>query len=212
MRCYTKIGYYKYNIRSDMKDTLAKISSNIFNPFAVSIAVLVLLTVKAADGAGDILRLAFITIGISILPVLFIVFYLVRKKKLDSIFNNPREQRHTVYIVASLIGALDCALLWYFDVPRLLAVMFTAGFIAVIVFMAVNYFWKISLHTAFTAASAVVLIIVYGIGVWWTLLVLPLVGWSRLHLKQHNLLQIISGALLASVITFTVFWCFGYIG
>jgi membrane-associated phospholipid phosphatase len=192
-----------------IKENLAKTASNIFNPFVVSILVLASLAVKATASINETIQWLFISIGISILPMLFILYILIRRKKLDSFFSNPREQRNLVYIFSTAIGAIDCALLWYFKIPELLAVMFTAGFIGVVVFMVINYFWKISLHTAFITATVVVMIMVYGAGAAWSAFVVPLVGWSRIVLKQHNLLQVIAGGTLAAVIVVMVFWGFG---
>ncbi len=195
-----------------MKDTLAKLTSNILNPFVVSIAVIGLLAVKSTSNIDDTVKLLLMTLAISVLPVLLMVYFLVRFRKLDSFFNNPREQRSTVYILTSLLGAVDCTVLWYFSAPKLVAVVFTAGFVAVIIFMIVNYFWKISLHTAFVAGSVVVLIIVYGENAAWSLPALPLIGWSRIRLKQHSFMQVIAGGLLAGLIAFVVFWSFGLVG
>jgi membrane-associated phospholipid phosphatase len=203
------IGYYKYNILMKMNENIAKITSNVFNPFVVSILVLASLAVKATTSVDDTVRWLAITIAISVLPMLVILFILIRQRKLESFFSNPREQRNLVYIISTVIGAIDCALLWYFKIPEILAVMFTAGFIGVMAFMIINYFWKISLHTAFITATVVVLVMVYGANAAWSAIVVPLVGWSRIVLKQHNLWQVIAGGALAAVIVFTVFWGFG---
>lgn len=195
-----------------MKDTVAKLFSNIFNPFIVSSVVLTLLAIKSTTGLDDAVKLILITLAISVVPVLLIVFILLRFKKLDDFFNNPREQRSTVYLAAGILAAADCALLWYFKAPELLRVIFTAGLITTVVFMAINQFWKISVHTGFITASAAVLIIIYGAGAAWSLIVLPLVGWSRIVLKQHTLMQIIAGGITSAVIVLVVFWGFGLVG
>jgi membrane-associated phospholipid phosphatase len=195
-----------------MKDIFAKITSNVFNPFVVAVILLVLFSLKAGNGVKGTITWFLITIAISVIPELLVVYLLVRLKKLDSFFSNPREQRTIVYILATVLGAVDCALLWHFKGPELLAVIFTAGLVGVIVFMAVNYFWKISLHTAFVAASVVALIVEYGANAAWAVLVVPLVGWSRIILKQHSLLQVITGGAVAVVIVIGVFWGFGLVG
>lgn len=195
-----------------MKHKVARYISNILNPFSIAVIILIVLSLKEGDNIPDMVRWLLITIGISVFPVLIIVFILVRLKKLDSLFSNPREQRNAIYLSACIIGAVDCVFIWYSHAPKLMAVIFTAGFIAVIIFMVINYFWKISLHTAFVTATVVLLIIEYGPWALWTSLAIPLVGWSRLVMKQHNLLQVAVGGLLAAVIVFIVFWSFGLVG
>jgi membrane-associated phospholipid phosphatase len=195
-----------------MKYTLARLLSNIFNPFLVSGIILILLAFRATSGFAEGMKWVAITIVISILPLLGVVYFLVRTKRLDGFFNNPREQRNIIYLLGTVLGTIDCVFLWLTNAPDLLAISFTSAIFAAIVFMIINYFWKISLHTAFVAASAVVLIVIYGANAVWSLILLPLVGWSRLILKQHTLMQVIIGALLAVAIALSAFWGFGLVG
>lgn len=195
-----------------MKETLAKLVTNILNPFLVSLVALTLLTFKSTPSVHEAIKWLQISIVLNILPVFLAVVYLIYFKKLNSFFDNPGEQRRGVYIFASVLGAVSCGILWYFKAPDLLKVTFTASLAAVVVFMVINFFWKISLHTAFIGAAATVLIIVYGAIAAWSLLFLPLVGWARLTLRQHSPAQVIVGALLAAVIVSGVFWGFGVVG
>ena len=195
-----------------MRERLAKLVSNILNPFLVSAVIITLLAFKTTSSAIDVLKWVLISVTLSVLPVFIAVMCLLRFRKLDSFFANPREQRNSIYVLASLVGAIGCGILWYFKAPELLAVAFTAGLISIIVFMAINYFWKISLHTGFTAASVAVAIMVYGVTAAWSVIFLPLVGWARIELKQHTLGQVIAGGLLAAAIVSGVFWGFGVVG
>ena len=195
-----------------MRERLAKLASNILNPFLVSVVVIVVLAFQTASSTADAVKWVLIAIALSVLPVFIAVIYLVHRKRMDGFFANPREQRNDVYILASVLGAIGCGILWYVKAPELLTVSFTAGLISIVIFMAINRFWKISLHTAFTAASVAVLIIVYGATAAWTCVFLPLVGWARIELKQHSFTQVIVGGLLAVTIVSGVFWGFGLVG
>ncbi len=191
-----------------MKEKLAGLTSNIINPFIVAIIVLALIALKASTSVTDAVQWILITIAISVLPIFILVLFLLRFKKLDGFFNNSRQQRTKVYLVAVVLGVIDSVLLWYFKVPGLLLETFCAGLVAVAVFTVINHYWKISLHTAFITAGVSMLIIVYGAGAAWGLILLPLVGWSRLALQQHNLAQVSIGSLLAAVIVSGVFVLF----
>jgi hypothetical protein len=194
-----------------MKERLSRLTSNILNPFLVSFGVIILLALKDATSIIDALKWALVSIVLSVLPVFAVVFYLVRRKKLNGIFVNPREQRNGIYLIASALGAIDCGVLWYFRAPDLLAVSFTAGLVAIVIFTAINYFWKISLHTAFMAAAVAVLIMVYGAAAAWTFVLLPPVALSRMELKQHSWAQVITGAVLAVAIVTGMFLGFGVV-
>ncbi len=191
-----------------MREKLAELTSNIINPFLLSFAVIILLVMKSAVSASEATKWALISIAISVLPVFIIVICLVRQKKLEGVFVNPRHQRNGIYLLASVIGAIACGVMWYFGAPRLLSVTFTAGLAAIVIFMIVNRFWKISLHTAFASASVTIITIVCGSIGALTILLLPPVAWSRIKLKQHSPAQVITGALLSAAIVVAVFWGF----
>jgi hypothetical protein len=191
---------------------LAKLTSNIINPFLVSSAVIVLLSFESTSTSLDAIKWASISIALSIIPVFIVIVYLVRHKKLDGIFVNPHRQRRKVYILASSVAVAACFFLYWLGAPRLLVVTFTAGLVAIVAFMLINLAWKISLHTAFIAASVTVLTIVYGYLGALTAILVPPVAWARIKLDYHTLWQVTTGALLSVIIVFTVFFLFGETG
>ena len=195
-----------------MRERLARLISNTLNPFVISVVVILLLAFKETSSITDALKWASISLALSVLPILIIVTFLVQRKKMDGFFTNPRGQRNIVYLLASALGAIGCGLLWYLKAPELLSVAFTAGLLSIIVFTVINYFWKISLHTAFMTASLTIVIIVYGAAVAWSLIFLPLVAWARIESKQHSVAQVVTGGLLAALIVVGIFWGFRVIG
>jgi len=195
-----------------MRERLARLISNTLNPFVISAAVILLLAYKETSSITDAIKWVSISLATSVLPIFIIVTFLIRNKKMDGFFTNPREQRNIVYLLASAFGAIGCGLMWYLNAPELLAVTFTAGLLSIIVFTAINYFWKISLHTAFIAASLTIVIIIFGATAVWVLVFLPLVAWARIESKQHSIMQVVVGGLLAALIVVGIFWGFGIIG
>jgi membrane-associated phospholipid phosphatase len=195
-----------------MRETLAKLISNILNPFLIGVAVLVLVAFETTATTADAFKWSAIALALSVLPVFIVTICMVRLKMLDGLFTNPRRQRNLLYLLASVLAALGCGLLWYLDAPRLISVTFTAGLAAIVIFMIINYFWKISLHTAFISASVAVVIIVYGAAAAWASVLVPPVAWARIKLKQHTLAQVITGGFLAAAIVVGVFWGCGEVG
>ena len=194
-----------------MRERLAKLTTDILNPFLLSIIVFILLVVESTNNANEALKWILISLVLSVLPVFLVVVYMVRRKKLEGIFANPRQQRNGIYILASVLGAVGCGVMWYFEAPRLLSVTFTAGLISIVAFMVINCYWKISLHTAFVAGSVTIITIVYGALGALTILLLPLVAWARISLNQHSPAQVITGALLSAAILLVVFRGFGFL-
>jgi hypothetical protein len=195
-----------------MTKRLAKLISSILNPFLVSFAVIILLSFESTSSTSDAIKWALVSIALSVLPVFAVVVYLVRNQKLEGIFVNPRQQRNKIYLLASTLAVIGCLVLFYAGAPRLLLAAFVAGLAGIVVFMGINFFWKISLHTAFIAASVTILIIVYGAIGTWTVVLLPPVAWARTGTRLHSPAQVVTGALLAAIIMVIVFWLFGLIG
>jgi membrane-associated phospholipid phosphatase len=195
-----------------LRQQVAKIAANILNPFLLSFILIILLSVESTSSANEAIKWSLISLALSVFPVFTVVLYLVRRRKLDGIFINPRQQRSRIYLLALSCAIIGYIILIIFDAPELLRAAFLSGLIAVTVFMIINLFWKISLHTAFITASVTVLIIVYGEAAAWTAIFIPLIAWARLEMKLHTPAQVFVGTLLSVSIVTIVFYLFGIIG
>ena len=194
-----------------MRKRIANLTSNILNPFLVSLVVILLLSFKATSSVLDALKWSLILIAISILPVYLVIVYLVRSERVEGFFISVRKQRTKIYLLAGACAGVGCAILPYWGAPLTLVATFVAGLSAAVVFMCINLRWKISLHTAFVAASVTVLVILYGWIAAVTVVLVPLIAWARIGLEHHSLAQVATGALLAALIVVVVFYLFGQV-
>jgi membrane-associated phospholipid phosphatase len=195
-----------------MKRRFAYLTSTILNPFIVSLAVVVFLSFQSTSSVGDGLKWSLLFIGFTLLPIFLAILYLVHKDKVDNIFLMVRQQRHQIYLVASMCTVACCVILFSLNAPLVLVATMVAALSAMLVFMLINFTWKISLHTAFAAGSVTVLIITYGATGAFAAVLVPPIAWSRIELKYHSLTQTVAGALLMALIVFVVFHFFGLIG
>jgi len=195
-----------------MRKRLAKLTSNILNPFLVSLVIVVLLAAESTSRAFDALKWSLISLAFSILPVFVVIVYLVRHEKLEGISISVRRQRDKIYLLAGACAVVGCVVLSYLGAPPVMVASFVAGLSALIIFMCINLWWKISVHTAFISAFIIVLIVLYGLVGAVTAVLLPLIAWSRVELEHHSPAQVAVGALLAAVIVVVVFHLFGLIG
>lgn len=195
-----------------MRKRLAKLISSVLNPFLVSFLIIVLLAFHDTTSTAEALKWAAISLAMSVLPVFVVVVYRARQGKLDGILVIPQEQRKGIYVLAAVLGAVGCAVLYFLGAPELLVATFCAGLVAVVIFMVINMFWKISLHAAFISGSATVLTIIYGMIGALSILLLLLVAWARIELKLHSPAQVAGGALLAAAIIIVTYQVFGITG
>ena len=195
-----------------MRITVAKITTDILNPFLLSFVVLIFLALESTATVTEAVKWALVCLALSVFPVFTVVIYLVRRKKLDGIFIKTRRQRSGIYILAIGCAIIGCVVLALLEAPKLLLATFVSGLAAVILYMAINLYWKISLHTAFITASVTVLIIVYGSAAAGAVVLVPLVAWARVVLGLHTRAQVVVGALLSLAIVTIVFYLFEIIG
>jgi len=187
----------------------ANLTSNIFNPFLVGFVVIVLVSVESTASILDALKWSLILIALSILPIYLFTIYLVRNSRLDSVFTSVRQQRTKIYALAVILGVVGCVILLYLKAPSMLLAVIVTGFSAVVIFMCINLWWKVSLHTAFVAALVTVLVILYGFIAVVAVVLIPLVAWARIDAGHHSPAQAFTGALLAASILAAVFYLFG---
>jgi len=194
-----------------MREKIANIISRVLNPFLVSLVIILVLSFESMPGILDAIKWSLLLSVISIAPVYATIIYFVRVRRLGRHFVDIRRQRTKIYLIASLCALTDYLVLFWLDAPLLLMATFIAGLSAVITFMGINLWWKISLHSAFIAASVTLLVILYGGWAAVTVVLLPLVAWARIELAHHSVAQVAVGALLASLIVVTVFYLFGLV-
>ena len=189
-----------------MRTRIANLTSNILNPFWLSLAIILLLSFVSTPDTRDALKWALIAVVFSVLPVFLAIMYLVRKGSLDAVFTNIRRQRTKVYLLAGLSAIVSCIILALLRAPLILVSAFATGLLTIVIFMCINLWWKISLHTALVAASVTVLVMLYGWMATATVALVPLTAWSRVELKRHSLAQATIGAILATLIVVLVFY------
>lgn len=195
-----------------MRKRLAKLASNILNPFLVSLVIVILLATESTSRAFDAFKWSLISLAFSIVPVFMVIVYLVHKEKLEGFSISVRRQRDKIYLLASACAIVGCAVLSYLEAPPVLLASFVAGLSALVIFMCINLWWKISVHTAFVSAFVIILIDLYGLVGVAAAVLLPLIAWSRIELEHHSPAQVAAGALLAALIVVVVFHLFGLIG
>ena len=198
-------------MQKETKLRIANLVSNILNPFLLALIIIMLLALKSRSTILSALRWSLVLAIVSILPVMLVMMYLVHKGRMDSLFSSVRRQRTEIYLLAGAFAVIDYIVLLQIHAPTMLIAGTVTALFGLILFMCINLWWKISLHTAFMTGLATISTILYGwIGASASVLVL-LVGWSRIELKEHTLTQVIAGALLAALVVIVTFYLFGFI-
>ena len=117
-----------------------------------------------------------------------------------------KEERKTFYLLI-----LPLTFLYLFSALFLKGLYFPLSIIAFglvlggVLFTLANHFMKASVHKGVICSFSLTISILYKDFVLLSLLLIPLVAWSRVFLKKHTMREAIAGGLLGSVVTIATF-------
>jgi membrane-associated phospholipid phosphatase len=158
-----------------------------------------------ADGRAGIGWGLLAALFTAVLPTLFIG-YGIRRGRWDDRNVGARRPRLIVlaFITASVAAGL--VLLVVLRAPRLLTGYLAFMLASVAVLALVSVVWKISIHCAVASGSVTILGLSFGPLVLPLYLLVALLGWSRVALKDHTVAQVVAGSVLgaaAAVLAYT---------
>jgi membrane-associated phospholipid phosphatase len=191
--------------RDDRGHRLARIVTEVSAPAVLIVFIFVAVgshsVRNAAVGLAWGLFAAFFA---SLIPFAWIVGN-VRRGRLTDHHVGVREQRPVPLLVglgSVLTGLLLMVLL---DAPGPIRALVAVGAVGLAVGVPVSRHWKMSIHAAVAAGSAVVTVLVFGPPLFLVWPALLLIGWSRVRLGDHTVPQVMVGALVGGVVAGGVF-------
>ncbi|WP_370073005.1 phosphatase PAP2 family protein [Streptacidiphilus sp. MAP5-3] len=174
--------------------------TRVLDPQNVIVGVLVLVGAVRHGWAGVGWAL-FAAVFAGVIPQGIITLAMRRGKVADR-YVGDRAKRAKVLPVVLVSVVVGLVLMAVLGAPRELIAMILAMFatlVPIIVITAVLK-WKVSLHTAVSGGAVAMLGV--ALGAWWALgyLVVGLIAWSRVVLRDHTVAQTMVGALLGAVV------------
>lgn len=196
---------HQSTVRAEPRSAAAQAVTDVLSPVHLVVGLLLLVggvsTPNPLAGVGWGL---FAAVFIGGLPYAFLL-HGVRRGRYTDRHVRDRQQRTGPLLFAggSLITGLT--LLTRLGAPRQLIALIIALLVGLIVTLTVTLVWKISVHTAVAAGSAVILTMVLGPALVLAAPAVALVGWSRVNLRDHTLAQVVAGAAMGGIVAATVF-------
>jgi hypothetical protein len=188
----------------DFNQKFALYISAIFSPYIV-IAVFSLIIIEyLAPTFEEFINWAGIFILFSVLIPLIYVFISVKKNRITDIHVFAKEQRMIPFIVAVVGSVLVLMYYIYSEVPTALIATILTLILNGAFFALTSKYYKLSIHTAAFASSLTMLALIINVN--WLILspILILIIWSRMYRKRHTFIQLISSAIISSVLTSTI--------
>jgi membrane-associated phospholipid phosphatase len=184
--------------------------THVLNPTYSLLPILMLVTYNATGSWFEALEWTALAASIVLLPMLLFIHRRVRAGIYADNQVSVREQRHVIYALGALCTGLYSITVYTLDGPLELKATLMALFAAGLVAMVFNFLSKISIHTGGIAGLVTILIILFGRGALPAVVLVPLVGWSRVVLGRHTIQQVVAGALTAVVVTTAVLRAYGF--
>lgn len=187
---------------------LARILSTVFNPFLTALALFIILAHVSARGTVDFWWLLLLSTFFTSLGPMLYVFWLYGTDRISDLDMSVRHEREAVFGAFVVFYLLGTIVMWVTHAPKLMIASLAAYTVSTLVVQYITRYWKISTHSLGITAPLVALTLLYGNVTLPFLVLIPMVGWARVYLKAHTVLQVIAGAALGTGSTILFFHLF----
>ncbi len=180
-------------------DKTARILSTIFVPPSFTIIIYSFLALHYENQINKILITILTAFIFGFLLQVILFFYLRKKGKIVDLDASVKEERTSPFLI-SILFYLSGLIIFIYSGINIVSIGFWFCYISnTLIVIFINRKWKISVHAAGAAGPLAAITFVIGpAGIWFTFLLIA-VGWARIKLKCHTLLQVVAGAALGFV-------------
>lgn len=184
---------------------IARIVTEVFTPPLIAVIALGVVSYQSASHTSEFLKWWGISsLLIGIIPVAFI-FKRLHEGNLDNHNMSTANQRYMPFVI-SIASSLAAFIIMYVmsAPPFIIAVTLSAVGILTLA-MLLTPKCKISMHCGSMAGAAIILTFVLGTWAWSMVILVPVLGWSRVKVREHTVPQVILGSMVGAVVTWTIF-------
>jgi len=187
--------------------TISYISDGSF----ISVPIFLIVCLMAVDNKIEAINWALLCFLFwTVVPYLYI-WFLYKKKKINDMHISEKEDRIKPLVVSCISYIIFFIILYVLEGPLFLKSIFAVIIVSTIILTIITYFWKICLH----ASGITFMVITFNIlfGKWMLLMIplIPLIGWARVRIKKHTVGQVILGTGITAIVTFLIYYNYGFI-
>jgi len=184
---------------------IANIISVILSPIGIALYSTIIFSFFPTVYPKNYSFLISVTLGILFLCIFPIIgiLYLYLRRRID-LWISDQKTRTPLYITAITAYIIGAIIFYFIDYEVMFVLTMAYVFVTFVVMLA-NLFTKVSSHTAGVVGPITALTYVYGIVILPLFVLIPFTIWARYKLKAHNFLQLISGAIIAVIVTSIIY-------
>jgi len=193
---------FRRDDKMNKSDKLARIISTLFVPPSFTIIVFTLFAfILETESLKTVVTILVAFLSGFAAPIILFVVLRKRKKILD-MDASVKEERTTPFLISVGFYLIGLVILITFQV-NIISIAFWFCYISnTLITILINKHWKISAHAMGAAGPLAAVTYTFGPIALLFLVIVILVGWSRIQLRVHNLAQVMAGVLLAFMSTY----------
>ncbi len=179
-----------------LTNKIARVISTVFVPPSFTIIIYTYFAFRFETEVQKIIITILVAFIFGFVLQIALFVFLRNRGKLVDLDASVKEERTVPFLISVLFYTAGLFILIFARI-NIISIGFWFCYISnTLIVILINKKWKISVHAAGAAGPAAALTFVLGATGLWTLILLTLVGWSRIKLKCHSLSQVSAGALL----------------
>jgi membrane-associated phospholipid phosphatase len=157
--------------------------------------------------AGTVLWGAVVSVTGSVIPMA-VILRGVRQGKWDDHHVTTREHRLVPLLVTIASVSGGWLIVGLGGAPRQMLALPISFFVSLLVTLGITsgLKWKVSMHSAVASGGVVILAVTFGPWLWSTGILVALIAWSRVALKDHTTGQVIGGVLVGACVGGLLYW------
>ena len=191
-------------IIKEHEEGIARWVSHVISPHIVGIVFIAVMAMQYSADPWESVGWLGVLLPLVVVPPFMYVLWLVHKGTLEDIYMPRRETRMRPLSVMMLWLLLCLGLAQYWQAPAVVEALLMVSLVMMGILTIVTLFWKISFHGATISAAATVTVMMAGTWTWPIVLLVPLVGWSRIRLLRHTPRQVVYGSLVGALLALIV--------
>lgn len=188
---------------------LAQLVSVLLNPFVIFLTVPYVVVYAESKDSIYSLKWSGFSLLFFTLVGLFLL-YGVKRGFFSDFDVSKRPQRALLYLYVGLISFVYLITVVFLNGPQILLITVISTLLGIFVASIINMRVKASIHIATLSSYVLSLSILYDKLFLAGLLLVPLLGWSRIILKKHTLSEVITGFLLGLSLALMVYFVVKY--
>jgi len=180
---------------SKVSGKIARVFSTMFIPPVNLLIASVILGIYVENDISASLRLIIVTLIFGVIIPISVFIYLLKKKKVVNQDAVIKEERTVPYLIGLILYSTGFLIL-YGSITIISLSFWFSYIVNMLIILLINKYWKISAHALGIAGPFAAMLFVFGLNAVPFVLLVIIVGWSRLKLQCHTPMQVLAGTVL----------------